>query len=435
MKAKTADRSRIRLMAEKAGIPLTDAVLKALKKGSDRGGRRVTILAACPNSEAVTRAAIRAAKGADAPIKFAATLNQVDLDGGYTRWTQNQFMELVMKEVEETGFEGPVIVALDHGGPWLKDKQSIEKWSYERAMQSVKESFRACIDAGYDLLHVDPTVDKTLKPGENIAIETVVERTVELIAHAEEYRRNRGLPRISYEVGTEEVHGGLADLNVFKKFLQGLKDGLGKNAFSDVWPCFVVGKVGTDLHTTLFDPETAQILVKIAGKWGSFIKGHYTDSVSNPEDYPESGMGGANVGPEFTEAEYFSLKDLSAKEEKMTGRGKIEKGSGLVQALENAVVRSGRWEKWRLPDEAGKSFAALAPDRREWLVRTGCRYIWTEPDVLEARKKLYQNLASQGVDADKIVLDNIIEVIDKYFAAFNLEGTIDRIEREMEAGF
>ncbi len=89
MKAKTADRSRIRLMAEKAGIPLTDAVLKALKRGADHGGRRVTILAACPNSEAVTRAAIRAAKGADAPIKFAATLNQVDLDGGYTRWTQN----------------------------------------------------------------------------------------------------------------------------------------------------------------------------------------------------------------------------------------------------------------------------------------------------------------------------------------------------------
>ena len=145
-------------------------------------------------------------------------------------------------------------------------------------------------------------------------------------------------------------------------------------------------------------------------------------------------MGGANVGPEFTEAEYFSLKDLSAKEEKMVGRGKIEKDSGLVQALENAVVRSGRWEKWRLPDEAGNPFAALAPDRREWLVRTGCRYIWTEPDVLEARKKLYQNLASQGVDADKIVLENIIQVIEKYFAAFNLEGTLDRIEREMEKG-
>lgn len=39
----------------------------------------------------------------------------------------------------------------------------------------------------------------------------VVERTVELIAHVERFRRAKGLPAISYEVGTEEVHGGLAD--------------------------------------------------------------------------------------------------------------------------------------------------------------------------------------------------------------------------------
>ncbi|GAH23165.1 unnamed protein product, partial [marine sediment metagenome] len=31
------------------------------------------------------------------------------------------------------------------------------------------------------------------------------------------------LPKISYEVGTEEVHGGLADLNAFRKLLKGLE--------------------------------------------------------------------------------------------------------------------------------------------------------------------------------------------------------------------
>ncbi|HLA38996.1 MAG TPA: class II D-tagatose-bisphosphate aldolase, non-catalytic subunit, partial [Candidatus Glassbacteria bacterium] len=347
MTRRTADESQIRSLAEMAGIPLTDAILKALKKGADRDLDSVTLFAACPNSEAVTRAAIRAAHASAAPLKFAATLNQVDLDGGYTGWTQDQFMELVRREVDQSGYKGPVIVALDHGGPWLKDKQTSEKWPLARAMQGVKESLEACIDAGYDLLHIDPTVDRELPPGENIRIDTVVERTVELIVHSENHRRSRGLPRISYEVGTEEVHGGLADLAIFRKFLSGLEDGLAARGLEEVWPCFVVGKVGTDLHTTLFDPEVAESLVQIAEEYGSLIKGHYTDGVENPEAYPTSGIGGANVGPEFTEAEYFALKKLRLTECEFLRQGKIEKGSELLQALEDAVVRSGRWEKWR----------------------------------------------------------------------------------------
>ncbi|MBN2290134.1 MAG: class II D-tagatose-bisphosphate aldolase, non-catalytic subunit [Candidatus Glassbacteria bacterium] len=429
----TADHSHIRLLAQRSGLPLTDAILKALNKGTLHGEKPATLLAACPNSEAVARAAIRAAERAGAPIKFAATLNQVDLDGGYTGWTQAQFMALVRNEVSDSDYLGPVIAALDHGGQWLKDKQAREGWNLEQATAGVKASLEACIDAGYDLLHVDPTVDKTLPPGKTIAIGTVVERTVELIVHAEKHRRSRELPRISYEVGTEEVHGGLADLDVFRAFLTGLKTGLLENKLPDVWPCFVVGKVGTDLHTTLFDPRVARKLVKTAGEWGSMIKGHYTDMVENPEDYPASGMGGANVGPEFTEAEYQALKRLCRTEEQSFPGGERET-SGLMEALKDAVVRSGRWEKWRLPDEQGLPFDRISRERQEWLVRTGCRYIWTDPAVLESRARLYSNLAGRKIDADREVIEEIIRSMEKYFKAFNLEGTLERIENELERG-
>ena len=177
MQPERADQSHIRLLAERSNLPLTDAILKAMKKGTARGEKPVTILAACPNSEAVTRAAIRAAKRAEAPIKFAATLNQVDTDGGYTGWTQAQFMKLVKNEVSGTGYLGPVIVALDHGGQWLKDKQAIEGWSLEQATAGVKESLAACIDAGYDLLHIDPTVDKTLPPVKKDMLLTIRSQT------------------------------------------------------------------------------------------------------------------------------------------------------------------------------------------------------------------------------------------------------------------
>lgn len=156
--------------------------------------------------------------------------------------------------------------------------------------------------------------------------------------------------------------------------------------------------------------------------------------MENPEAYPESGMGGANVGPEFTEAEYNSLKKYCAEEEKLVARGRLKEKSSLMQSLEDAVVASRRWEKWRLADEKDKPFSRLGRERREWLVRTGCRYIWTDPNVLEARSRLYANLSGQGIDAESGVIEDIIRVMDKYFDKFNLKGTLSRIERELEAG-
>ena len=47
-------------------------------------GYAPTLLAVCPNSKAVLEAAILAASRNYTPMLFAATLNQVDRDGGYT---------------------------------------------------------------------------------------------------------------------------------------------------------------------------------------------------------------------------------------------------------------------------------------------------------------------------------------------------------------
>ena len=399
-----------------------------------RAGARMTLLAVCPNSDAVLEAAVKVAAANNMPMLFAATLNQVDRDGGYTGWTPRAFVTRMSELAARYRCSSPLYPCLDHGGPWLKDAHTRDGLSLEETMAEVKVSLTACLEAGYAMLHVDPTVDRTLREGEVLPIDLVVERTAELIAYAESERERLSLPPASYEVGTEEVHGGLVDLDNFDRFLAGLRDRLQDLGLMRAWPCFIVGKVGTDLHTTTFDPESARRLYERVAPLGSLIKGHYTDNVSNPEDYPASGMGGANVGPEFTEAEYNSLKKLSCREEELLQQGKLAESSGLMQALADAVVRSGRWEKWRLPEELGKPFSELSPQRREWLVRTGCRYIWTEPDVLQAREKLYRNLSSAGIDAESEVIENIIQVMNKYFRAFNLEDTIGRIEHELESG-
>ena len=384
-----------------------------------------TIFAACPNSPTVIRASLRAAKRNNAPIYFAATLNQVDCDGGYTGMTQEDFTRLVRFETERVHFTGPVIVAIDHGGPWLKDRQRTEKWSTEDAMNGVKKSFEAAVLAGYDLIHVDPTVDINVPKGEIIDIHVVAARTVELIAHTEAFRKSKGLPAISYEVGTEEVHGGLADETTFDTFITELKKGLINAGLPDVWPCFIVGKVGTDLDTTLFDGEVAKRLTSKVRPLGSYIKGHYTDDVANPEDYPLCGMGAANVGPEFTISEYRALCELEGMEKEYHKEGRVAVLSHMKEILLDEVHESHRWEKWLHADEQGKDLCELTPDRQDWIVATCCRYIWQQPRPLAARGTLYANLTRLGIDAEEIVLGRIERDMDKYFRAFNLIGLND----------
>lgn len=384
------------------------------------GHKPMSLLAVCPNSPAVIKAAFRAAKRNNAPIMFAATLNQVDGDGGYTGMNQKDFVRVMKVEAKRNNFTGPYLAAIDHGGPWLKDIQTIEMWPYEKAMAAVKKSYEDALLAGYELIHVDPTVDRFLPKGEIIQIETVAERTIELITHIENFRKSKGLPAIAYEVGTEEVHGGLADMSVFNKFLNLLKAGLEKNGCADAWPCFVVGKVGTDLHTTFFDPAVARQLTSTVAPYGSFIKGHYTDDVENPEEYPLTGMGAANVGPEFTVAEYNALEELEAVENRLYDEGNVAMHSNMTAILKSLVIASGRWKKWVHGNESPDDFESITPDRQRWLIQTGARYIWQKPEAVAARQTLYSNLNLNGIDAEGIVLSTIERAIDKYYVAFNI---------------
>ena len=73
--------------------PLNEVIQILLRLRQE--GIHLTLLAACPNSEAVLEAAVKTAALNHTPMLFAATLNQVDRDGGYTGWTPAQFVERI----------------------------------------------------------------------------------------------------------------------------------------------------------------------------------------------------------------------------------------------------------------------------------------------------------------------------------------------------
>jgi len=385
-----------------------------------------TLLAVCPNSEVVARAALQAAKEARAPLLYAATLNQVDRDGGYTGWTPTSFADFVEAEVDRLGVDVPVALCLDHGGPWKKDDHVQQDLSYEASRSAVLKSIRACIDAGYDLLHLDPTVDLRLPPGQPVPIPDIVERTVDLLREAETYRQSVGRGPLAYEVGTEESGGGLRTEDRFCSFLQQLAKAIDENDLPR--PSFVVGDVGTRLDTSHVNMvRTERLTTEARRHIGALLKGHYTDSVKHLDVYPISGVGGANVGPGLSSAEYDALLDLVALE------NRLDVASGLPDALRSAVVDSGRWRKWLRPEEQGLDFDALPRERRDWLVHTGSRYVWTHPDVQDARERLYENVRSYR-DPDAFVHWRVREEILRYMHAFNLVGLADRISGERGAG-
>jgi tagatose-1,6-bisphosphate aldolase non-catalytic subunit AgaZ/GatZ len=404
--------------------PLNE-IIKTLIALRQSGRAKITLLAVCPNSAAVLEAAVRVASVNNVPMLFAATLNQVDVDGGYTGWTPAEFVCQLHRMADKYHWEGPLYLCLDHGGPWLKDRHTLDQLSLDETMARVKDSLTACIKAGYQLLHIDPTVDRTLPAGELVPIDIVVERMVELIAHAEQVRRACGLPIISYEVGTEEVHGGLVDIQRFEEFIRKLKYALDTNDIKDAWPCFVVAQVGTNLHTTYFDSSAAMRLHAILSPLDSLVKGHYSDWVENPQAYPETGMGGANVGPEFTSEEYLALMDLALKENSLNRSRPDLTPSRFVEVLKQTIIESGRWKKWLQSDEEELQFEALPLERQSWLLQTGARYIWTEPAVIVARRNLYQNLSLIMPDPNDYVVTRIAHRMDRYINQFNLFDSLE----------
>jgi len=151
-----------------------DQIIKALIARNRQRLPPITLLAVCPNSAAVLEAAVRAAARNNTAMLFAATLNQVDYEDSYTGWTQAGFVRQLQGYANQYHWTGSLFPCLDHGGPWLKDLHTLQKLSYPETMQKVKNSITACIEAGYRLLHIDPTVDRSYPSGETLPLELVV---------------------------------------------------------------------------------------------------------------------------------------------------------------------------------------------------------------------------------------------------------------------
>jgi D-tagatose-1,6-bisphosphate aldolase subunit GatZ/KbaZ len=401
------------------------AELKRCKRGC-------TLLGIGPVSEVTVHAAMQLAVQRRFPPIFIASRNQVDLEqfgGGYLMGgtDQSKFVGMIGEACRAYGYSGPVYVCRDHGGPWQRNSELDGKLPMAEAMEIAKQSFRADIKAGFNYLHIDPT--KCPHPFDEKAL---CEWTVELERFCEQERKSLGLGELDYEVGAEDIQGGLTEVAAFDSFLARLVGTLRAERLP--LPTCIVGQTGTltrmDRNAGHFDRKQAAALSSAAAKHGIGLKEHNGDYLSAPtcRIHPELGISAMNVAPEFGLKETEALMHLGELEQKLIGEGWIEPddGSSIVSILRRKTFEQAPWRKWLLEQHKGLSDREVADNEllRASITKVSGHYVFDDGQVSVARQTLYRNIDEfhpLSLSAAEYVRERVKEAIDFYVDCFRLD--------------
>lgn len=399
-------------------------------------GESSTLLGIGPMSMNLIQASFELAKEKNFPLLFIASRNQVDADkfgGGYVNgWDQQRFSQDIKEIADNIGFDGLYYLCRDHGGPWQRDKERNDHLEEAEAMRIGKESYVEDMKAGFDLLHIDPTKDP-FEMGKVIPLEVVLNRTVELIEYCEQERKSLGLDAIGYEVGTEETNGGLTSTETYESFIVELNQRL--TAKNLPTPTFIVGQTGTLVKKTenvgTFNFTNAKELAQVAKKHGVGLKEHNGDYINDDillEHLPAQ-ITATNVAPQFGTEETRAYLVLDEVERKLLKEKLIDSSSNMYSTLLEQAIKSERWRKWMVGEQKELTVEEIKKDEalsNEILDIAG-HYTFNDPTVIEAKQKLVENLETNGIDAERFVIDRIKRALNQYVECYNLEDATERI--------
>lgn len=416
-------------MAEGQKLSIKQAITGILKLQDQ--GRYSTLIGIGPMSSNLLKASFELARDEDFPLMFIASRNQVDKDelgGGYVNgWNQQTFAADIKQVAADTDFTGLYYLCRDHGGPWQRDEERNAHLSVEKAMHLAKESYLADIEAGFDLLMIDPTKDP-FQMGKVVDLDKIIEWTVELLELCETERKKRNLPEIGYEVGTEETNGGLTTTERYETFIKKLQAELSSRDLP--MPSFIVGQTGTLTRLTEqvghWNYANAIDLAKMAKKYGVGLKEHNADYMDdetlllhNPAHITAS-----NVAPQYGTEETRAYLKLIKVERRLKKEGLIKQASNLYDVLLDKAIRTERWRKWMEGDDVNLKVEDVLQDERlstEILDISG-HYAFNDPAVKKEIKTLYANLQANNIDGPRFVIEHIKRPLLQYIKDLNLTG-------------
>lgn len=372
-----------------------------------RKNKSCTLLCIGPMSKNCVDATIELADQYKSPLTLIASRRQIDSEkfgGGYVEnWTTKKFANYVREKDKNKN----IILARDHGGPWQNEYEKKQNFKLKDAMQSAKESYQADIDAGFQSLHLDPSIDIH----EDLNNNQILERIYELYDFCWSYAQKKNLD-IIFEIGTEEQSGANTAKEDLEHTLECMKKFCKSNKMP--FPAFVVIQAGTKVMETKnigsFDspvrienqlPPEIQIpkMIEICNKYEIFMKEHNTDYLSTESLIwqPRLGIHAANVAPEFGVSETRSFINI------------LEKG-GHKDLLKNFIkisYESMKWKKWMLENSNANEL--------DKAIIAG-HYVFSTEAFIEIK-----NEAKNRIDnLDYILKESVKSSILRYMNAFNL---------------
>ena len=297
------------------------------------------------------------------------------------------------------------------GGPWQSELEKAGNLSFRKAMESAKNSYQADIDAGFQILHIDPSVDMHSTP----SADEVLDRIFELYEFCWTHAQKSG-KEIIFEIGTEEQTGSTNQQEELDYTLVQVKQFCQKSHLPT--PTFVVVQTGTRVMETRnvgsFDtplrvanemPAEIQTpkMVQICNRHGIFMKEHNADYLSDEalQWHPRLGIHAANVAPEFGVAETRALVSIL----ETNGLG------ALAENFLELALASRKWEKWMISGSA-----ATDSDRS---IIAG-HYVFSLPECEQIKIEAQEILKKKGIDLNHELKNAVKQAIFRYMRHFRL---------------
>ncbi len=372
--------------------------------------QKCTLLCTGPMSKLCIDACVELSEQFGIPQVLIASRRQIDsaeFGGGYVEnFTTESFAQYVRSKNASK-----VFLARDHGGPWQSLIEKDRGLGVSDSMASAKRSFEADILAGFDFIHLDPSVPIQ---GESLGIDTILSRLFELYGHTYEFAKKAGRD-VEFELGTEEQDGYGQDLAQFEYFLHKTQEFCQKYQVKK--PTFVVAQTGTKVMETrnvgIFKDDISkksdlslehiENTVKICNKYDVMIKEHNTDYLSNQalSLRPTLGIHASNVAPEFGVVETRGLLYLLS----------VFDFRDEFELFVQAALESKKWEKWMLENSS-------ATDIDKAII---CgHYVFSKSSIQQMRERIGARLLKHNVNMNEYLKILIKQSMMRYMQLFKM---------------
>ena len=380
--------------------PLKEMILRRQKVG------KCGISSNCTANELVIEALLERGKVTGELVLIEATANQINQFGGYTGMLPQDFVDFVMKKVDEIDFpQEQLILGGDHLGPlvWSGDVREV-------AMGKAKELVRLFVLAGFTKIHLDTSMKLADDPVDVVlSTEIIAGRGAQLYeaciqAYEELLETNPNALRPVFIVGSEvpipggrqEAEEGVAvtlaadfaeTVNTYREVFasRGLKD-----AWEDIIAVVVQpGVEFGDDDVFLYNRDAAwELCDKLKEFDGIVFEGHSTDYQTKEalSEMVEDGIAILKVGPALTFGLREALFSLARIEEELVDKSKQ---SNFINELDRIMVENpGNWKKYYHGTQREIEL------KRKYSFSDRSRYYFSMPEFIAVQNKLFENLSN-----------------------------------------